>query len=176
MGKLRLPVLLILLVPLAFADPVTLTGLMTGKDGKQAALLFFPNSNYGLRIPEGQERLGIKLMSIDTTHGSVVIRRGDNDETLRLGGDNNNSTGNGSQPAGLVAGTPRAKLNRPQTAAEQAAATRRVRESVSGLGNPGANDPKQAAEFRARLLEQAQAEAQAAGSAPSKPVFAPSDQ
>ena len=74
------------MAPLAVADSVALTGILPLKDGGQAALLYFPASEYGVRIPEGQERLGVKLLSIDAAKGTVQISRDGHEETLHLGG------------------------------------------------------------------------------------------
>ena len=74
-----------ILAPLAFGDSVALTGIISVKGGGHAALLYFPESSYGMRIAEGQERLGIKVLNIDGAKGTVQISREGHDETLHLG-------------------------------------------------------------------------------------------
>ena len=73
------------LAPLAFGDTVALTGIISVKGGGHTALLYFPEYSYGLRIVEGQERLGIKVLNIDGAKGTVQISREGHEETLHLG-------------------------------------------------------------------------------------------
>ncbi|HTI68436.1 MAG TPA: hypothetical protein VMF06_00595 [Candidatus Limnocylindria bacterium] len=166
---LKLGLSLLLGATASFADTVTLTGITT-REGKVSALLYFPEAQCGVKLSEGQERIGIKLLHIDLTNACVQIRRNDNDETLRLGGERTEAP----VPTPVLGN--RGRFKSSLTQAERSTADRQLVDAIKNFNNPGANDPTRAAEFRNKLLEQAALEAKAAGAAPTVPQFAPSDQ